>query len=198
MGFGALRVLNDDAIAPGTGFGAHAHRDMEILTIVTRGAVTHTDSMGNTESVPVGDVQVMSAGTGVKHAEVNASQSELLTLFQLWIEPNEKGITPQYAQRSFDLADQAPGLVLLAGPADADALPIHQDAFISHGVIDRELIYELRDESHGVYLFVIEGSMTVNDATLAPRDGMGIAGTSHISIASEQGASFLLIEVPLS
>lgn len=200
MGFGKLRVLNDDQIAPSTGFGAHSHSNMEIITIVTGGAVTHTDSIGNSFAVPAGDVQVMSAGTGVTHAEENTSQEEPLTLFQIWIETNKPNSKPNYAQKAFHLGEQAPGITLLTSEDGREgSLPIQQDAYISYAKIDgtHPLSYALRSEEHGVYVFVVEGSVSVGDIELGARDGLGLSEFESIDISSPDSASVILIEVPL-
>lgn len=201
MGFGALRVLNDDTIAPRSGFGNHPHRDMEIITIVTKGAVTHKDSIGNTGVVKTGDVQVMSAGTGVVHSEYNDSPDEPLMLFQLWVMPNKAGVEPRYAQKSFLEEMTRPGCTLLAAPDSLkQGLPLYQRAFISWGLLDalHPLSYDLHGHEHGVYVFVVEGNVQVADETLAVRDALGISGVPHLSITSSGKASVLLIEVPLS
>lgn len=192
MGFGALRVLNDDRIAPAKGFGAHGHRDMEIITIVTAGTVTHTDNMGNVGKVPAGDVQVMSAGTGVMHSEYNESPNEPLSLFQLWIQPKERGIAPRYEQRHFGLSSNVPGVRELVGP---DSLYIHQDAYISHAVVSGTQEYALHDPNNGVYIFVIEGAMEVAGEKLSDRDALGIEEVESTSLTGTGSA--LIIEVPM-
>ncbi|HEY0948243.1 MAG TPA: pirin family protein [Candidatus Paceibacterota bacterium] len=200
MGFGKLRVLNDDQIAPSTGFGAHSHRDMEIITIVTGGTVTHTDSLGNSFDVPAGDVQVMSAGTGVTHAEENKSEEEPLTLFQIWIETNKPNSEPNYAQKAFNLGEQAPGIALLASEGGREgSLPIQQDAYISYARIDaaHPLSYALRTEEHGVYVFVVGGSVTVGDIEFGARDGLGVSEFESITLSATDSASVILIEVPM-
>lgn len=201
MGFGALRVLNDDTVAPSSGFGMHAHQDMEIITIVTRGTVTHADSMGNQLEVPAGDVQVMSAGTGVRHAEENLSPDEPLTLFQIWITPEVRGRAPRYAQKSFGLTDLAPGIVRLVGPDEAEgALSIGQNAYIHHVVIDGDhpASYALKNPAHGAYVFVLEGSAAVLGETLSQRDAIAITGEQEIHFSAGEKARLLVIEVPVS
>ena len=200
MGFGALRVINDDRISPSHGFGAHRHQDMEVITLVTKGAVTHEDSMGNKGTVPAGDVQVMSAGTGVTHAERNDSPDEELTLFQIWIATNKRNAEPRYAQKPFGLGASTPGLTLLVASTDGEgALPIHQDAYIYQGVINHEhtLTYTLKDATHGVYVFVIDGQVRVAGEVLSARDALGVTDAEDIHIESEGVARVLLIEVPL-
>jgi len=200
MGFGKLRVLNDDVIAESAGFGAHSHSNMEIITIVTSGTVTHTDSMGNTFKVPAGDVQVMSAGTGVTHSEENTSQDEGLSLFQIWIETNRQNSKPNYAQKAFHLANSLPGTTLLASENGQEgSLPIQQDAYISYVAVDgtKPISYSVRDTQHGVYVFVIEGDVSVMDIELSGRDGLGLNDVDSITLSSKNGASLLLIEVPM-
>jgi redox-sensitive bicupin YhaK (pirin superfamily) len=196
MGFGALRVINDDIIAPSNGFGTHMHQDMEIITIVMKGAVTHTDSLGNTGRVPEGDVQVMSAGTGVAHSEYNDSPDEPLELFQIWIEPKDYGIAPRYEQKHFDFNSIGPGSVQLVGK---DALHINQDAGISFAVADNHtpLLYEIT-EGNGLYAFVIEGEAVIADTHLYKRDAIGITEEISVTIASPSKGTMLLIEVPMS
>lgn len=200
MGFGALRVINDDRIAPASGFGAHSHKDMEIITIVTKGAVTHEDSMGNTGQVPAGDIQAMSAGTGVTHAERNDSPDEELTLFQIWIATNAKGVEPRYAQKAFGLQNETEGITLLVAPNDTEgALPIHQDAYLSQGVVaaGNSLTYTLKNPEHGLYVFVVEGEVTVAGETLQSRDAIGLIELTDLSISASAFSRLLLIEVPL-
>lgn len=198
MGFGALRVLNDDTIAPASGFPPHGHRDMEIITIVTKGTLTHQDSLGNTGTIPTGDVQVMSAGTGIVHAEYNASETEPLTLFQIWIEAKKKGVTPRYAQRSY--AQEHGERTLLVAPHEADgALAIEQDAYISRARVGegKTLRYMLHDAAHGVYVFVITGKGKIGDLILDARDAVGISEADEIQIQALMETDLLIIEVPL-
>jgi quercetin 2,3-dioxygenase len=197
MGFGVLRVLNDDVIAPSTGFGMHSHRDMEIITIVTSGTVSHADSMGNKEEVPEGDVQVMSAGTGVTHSEQNLSPDKPLKLFQIWIEPNKKNIEPRYKQKSFNLKDST-DLTLLAAPTESHgALRIQQEAYLSYAAVDGTLEYTLKNPTNGVYIFVIKGNLFVADQVLGTRDAVGITETNKITLSSKGYTSILLVEVPM-
>lgn len=199
MGFGVLRVINDDRVAPGKGFDMHGHRDMEIITIVTAGSVTHTDSMGNTGVVPAGDVQVMSAGTGVVHAEQNTSKTEDLALFQIWIEPHEMGVQPRYAQQSFE-KEKTRGMTLLVAPEESEGgLRIHQDAYIYRAVLGKNspTHYTLKSPTHGVYAFVVEGDVTVAGEMLGPRDAIGVWESESITLESSNFVELLLIEVPM-
>jgi redox-sensitive bicupin YhaK (pirin superfamily) len=198
MGFGALRVLNDDVIAGGQGFGTHGHKDMEIITIVIHGAIRHADSMGNEYVVHEGDVQVMSAGTGVKHSEHNNSETLPLELFQLWIEPKVKGVMPRYEQKHFNFKEVKNGVVELISKK---ALIINQDAAISYGALDAtvSLVHTLHNPTFGMYVFVVEGSLKVGGQVLEKRDALGIWETESVSITGISSTSlFLIIEVPLS
>lgn len=200
MGFGALRVINDDQIAPASGFPTHQHRDMEIITIVTAGAVSHKDSMGNVGTVKEGEVQAMSAGTGVAHSEYNDSAEKPLALFQIWIEPKSFGMTPQYGQRAIKAVGRGSTITPLVGPSGTpDALPINQDAYISRTVIgpNQSLDYELHRPGSGVYVFVMGGIVDTADETLRERDAIGVNGTPLIELSSAAGATALLIEVPM-
>lgn len=199
MGFGVLRVINDDAIAPHQGFGAHSHRDMEIITLVTSGTLTHEDSLGNLGVVEEGEVQILSAGTGVVHGERNDGDKPL-TLFQIWIEAKEKGIVPRYGQSDVGLGAQPPGFKLLVAPLGTpEALTINQDAYIYHGVIDSEhpLQFTPANLEHGIYLFVIEGEIRAEGETLYARDALGLTGAGILPIESDSPSRFLLFEVPM-
>lgn len=196
MGFGLLRVLNDDVIAGGEGFGRHGHRDMEIVTIVMKGAVAHQDSMGNEYVVNEGDVQVMSAGTGVMHAERNHSESEALELFQIWIQPKEVSITPRYEQKNYDFKNLQNSTVELVGDA---SLRIHQDARITYGSYKKgnDSAYQLHGVLAGVYVFVINGCIAIGEYTLNPRDALGIWDTQEIQMKFLEDTTHLIIEVPM-
>jgi redox-sensitive bicupin YhaK (pirin superfamily) len=197
MGFGALRVLNDDIIAPLQGFGKHGHKNMEIITVVTRGEVTHQDSMGNSFKVKAGDVQVMSAGTWVLHSESNDSAIEPLELFQIWIEPQTYNIEPRYEQKSFDFQSIKNSIVPLVHKENA--LRINQEASIFYGAMDssESLIYTLQDKDNGVYLFIIGGEVVVGGETLKKRDALGISEIDTIKIQANENSQFLIIEVPM-
>ncbi len=200
MGFGVLRVLNDDVIDPGYGFDAHSHQNMEIITIVTRGAVSHRDSMGNEYMVPAGDVQVMSAGIGVTHTEHNRSLDTPLHLFQIWIEPRTPNLQPRYAQKAFGFETIPNTLTLLIAPAGhKDVLSINQDAYVSMGTFEAEAVYEytLHQPGSGVYVFVIEGQVVVAHEKLDARDAMGIQEVNNLSLSFTQRSQILLFEIPL-
>ena len=195
MGFGALRVLNDDTIAPSSGFGMHPHANMEIITIVTKGEVTHEDSMGNRGVVRAGEVQVMTAVTGVVHAEKNESALEPLELFQLWITPREAGLLPRYEQKAFDS-----GASLLVSPDGRDgSLSVMQDAFIERVSLSvgKAMSHAVRKSGNGLYIFVISGEVRAGETTLGPRDALGIQETDHIQLTAEQESELLIVEVPV-
>lgn len=198
--FGMLRVLNDDIVAPGQGFGMHPHNDMEIITIILKGALEHKDNMGNGSVIRPGDVQVMSAGSGVLHSEFNPSSSEEVNLFQLWIFPKEKGIKPRYDQKTFspDLRKNSVQLVA-SGFKKNGELYIHQDAAISLGSIDKDssIDYIMNRKENGVYMMVVDGSIQVNDEKLSKRDAIGVKGTESIHIKAESDSQILFIEVPM-
>jgi redox-sensitive bicupin YhaK (pirin superfamily) len=198
MGFGALRVINDDAIAPDRGFGAHPHRDMEIITIPLEGTLRHQDSMGNTSEIQKGEVQLMSAGTGVVHSEFNASADAPVKLLQIWVLPKLLGIKPRYEQRSFPLTPNE--LRLLISPdGEAGSVRINQDAWFSQVKLEegREITYELRGTDSGVYAFVIDGEVELAGELLRRRDGAGLAKVSELSLFARRPAEVLLIEVPM-
>ena len=195
MGFGSLRVINDDIIAPQSGFGTHGHKNMEIITIVMRGTVSHKDSMGNSYGVYAGEVQVMSAGTGVMHSEYNDSVTESLELFQIWIEPKVMNVTPRYEQKSFSFHELHNDLIPLVGP---QALHINQDAKILYGALDAgvTITYKQEDTISGVYIFVIEGSLCVAGEILGVRDAVGLSEiSSELLIEAKEDVKFLIIEV---
>lgn len=197
MGFGALRVINDDSIAPHSGFDTHGHRDMEIITFIREGTLTHRDSMGNVGEIHAGEVQVMSAGTGVLHSEKNEGDTPV-TLFQIWMMPKNAGVEPHYAQKSFET--NANEIILLVGPKDTDgALTINQDAYISRAVFDAEhpLTYTFKDHAHGVYIFVVEGTLSLLNETLEARDAMGIVGTAEVTLSTPTKAEVFIFEVPM-
>jgi quercetin 2,3-dioxygenase len=199
MGFGALRVLNDDIILPGYGFGMHGHKNMEIITIVMHGEVTHKDSMGNSYVVKAGDVQVMSAGTGVLHSEENASSVEPLELFQLWIEPRSYNVIPHYEQKSFMFQAVKNTIIPLV---HEKVLAINQDAYIFYGALDAgaSISYTFQTTQRGVYIFVVEGVVIIKGEILRRRDAVGLfamATLDDVHIQAEEDANFLIIEVPM-
>lgn len=203
VNFGALRVLNDDVIAPKMGFGTHPHDNMEIITIPLKGVLNHRDSMHNSwESVLPGEVQVMSAGTGIQHSEINGSQDEHLGLFQIWIMPNQQQVEPRYDQKSFKESDRKNKLQLLVSSMEDDdenTLKIHQDAKISRIDLDagKRFQYELKGQQHGVYVMVVYGKVDFGEAELETRDAIGISETETFSAEAKEDTSLLFIEVPM-
>jgi redox-sensitive bicupin YhaK (pirin superfamily) len=195
MGFGALRVLNDDIIAPHSGFGAHSHRDMEIITVVMKGTVTHKDSLGNVGHIKEGMIQVMSAGTGVTHSEYNEGDVPL-ELFQIWIMTKERGITPRYEEKHIDFLKSEDARVLLVGDG---GLSINQDVSILYvsSTAEEEATYMLHGPERGVYFFVIEGEVKVGEATARRRDALCISEIEEFSYSVKGGTKVLLIEIPL-
>lgn len=198
MGFGVLRVLNDDIIAPESGFGMHPHNNMEIITIVTRGTVSHKDSMGNDLEIKAGEIQVMSAGTGIIHSEFNKSYVEPLELFQIWILPKEKNIQPRYDQKSFvNLGDKNKwNLVVSGDKSHIDTLWINQDSYFSLGEFGPQKNLEVPkyNTSNLLFLFVIEGKIRINEQDLSSRDAVGFEGENP-PIEVIENSKLLLIEV---
>lgn len=201
--FGALRVLNDDFINGGTGFAEHPHNNMEIISIPLKGALKHKDSMSNTWiPLDTGEVQVMTAGSGIRHAERNKSSTELLNLFQIWIIPDKTNVSPRYGQETFDPTARKNNLqVLVHSYKDGldDKLSIQQDAQISRLdlIKDNTFEYSMRSANHGVYVILITGTIEINNSSLESRDAIGVWQTDSFKIESSQDAEILLIEVPM-
>ncbi|HEX5079111.1 MAG TPA: pirin family protein [Geminicoccaceae bacterium] len=198
MGVGPLRVWNDDRVTPGTGFDPDPHRDMEIITYVRRGAVTHRDKLGNEGRTAAGDVQVMSAGTGIVHAEYNLDD-EPLELFKIWIQPRSRGLKPRWAQRAFPSGDRAGTLVALASgrDGDADALPIDQDAALRGATLaaGQRVEHVLAPGRHA-YLVAARGRVRVNGKEAQPRDGVVLRGEGSVVIEALDDAEMLLADLP--
>ncbi|HEY0593809.1 MAG TPA: pirin family protein [Thermoanaerobaculia bacterium] len=195
MGFRALRVINEDVVAPGEGFGAHRHDDMEIISIVMSGALAHRDSTGGDGVLRPGEVQRMSAGTGVVHSEFNAADDEPVHFFQIWILPERRGIRPGYEQKLFPLEDRRDRLRLIAAPGGSDgALTIHQDARIYTSILGegKSLSHPLAD-GRGAWLQVARGSVTVNGTPLAQGDGAALEGERSLEIAAADGEAEILL-----
>ena len=199
MNFGLLRVLNDDIVEPGEGFGTHPHDNMEIISIVLKGQLEHRDSMGNGSVINEGDVQVMSAGSGITHSEFNPSDSEKVNFLQLWIFPKERGIKPRYDQKRFNIEDNSV-VKVVSGENDGDSLFINQDASIYRGKLgkDEEFTFKFKNKGYGAYLFVLEGSIILDDTTLNKRDAAGISDSDQFSIKSVKASEFILIEIPMN
>lgn len=202
--FGALRVLNDDIIAPKMGFGTHPHNNMEIITIPLKGVLKHRDNMHDKwQSVLPGEVQVMSAGTGVQHSEINGSADEHLSLFQIWIMPNKQNVVPRYDQRTFNALDRKSKLQTLVTSIDEEfegSLKIHQDAVISRIDLDKNQVfkYQIKSKNHGVYVMTIHGNISINDNNLETRDAVGISDTDTFEVKAIDNSALLFIEVPMS
>ena len=199
--FGALRVLNDDTVAGGMGFGAHPHDNMEIISIPTSGDLEHQDNMGNKQVIRQGDVQVMSAGTGIQHSEKNKNSDQEVKFFQIWVFPNQKNVKPRYDQQHFSEEEKKNKLLTVVSPLGTTdgGVQIHQDAWFSLGKLDKgtTLRYDLHRKENGVYAFLVEGDATVNEEKLNRRDGLGITGSSTIDITADSDAEILLMEVPV-
>jgi quercetin 2,3-dioxygenase len=198
--FGALRVLNDDFIAGGGAFGTHPHDNMEIVTIPFTGALQHKDSTGGQGIIKAGDVQIMSAGTGVQHSEANASATDPVTLFQIWVFPKERNIKPRYDQRSFEMAERMNKWETIVSPIATDnALWINQDARFSLTSLaaGKTLEYKNGFTGNGIFLVVINGMVKVGDITLSKRDALGIYEVDNFLITAAEGAELLAIEVPM-
>jgi hypothetical protein len=199
--FGLLRVLNDDYIAGGGGFPTHPHDNMEIVTIPFTGALKHKDSTGGQGVIKAGDVQIMSAGTGVQHSEANASATEAVTLFQVWVFPKLRNITPRYDQKTFDTSERINKWQVIVSPNEADnALWINQDARFSLTTLEagKDITYNNAFTGNGVFLVVISGSVKINDQQLDKRDALGIYDTDSFTITTTEGAELLAIEVPMN
>ena len=200
MGFGLLRVLNDDIVKEGTGFGTHPHDNMEIITLVLEGSLEHKDSMGSGEVIHKDEVQVMSAGSGVTHSEFNPSETEPVNLFQLWIFPKEENIKPRYDQKAFPESERENQLITVAsGYKETGSLYIHQDAEIKLGYFKEKnnINYKTKDKNNGVYILVIDGHISMNGEDLYRRDAIGIYDTTQFSFSVDANTRFMLIEVPM-
>ena len=200
MNFGALRVLNDDTVQAGMGFGTHPHRDMEIISIPLEGDLEHKDSMGNTTVIKNGDIQVMSAGTGVQHSEYNKNRDSLVKFLQIWVVPNKQGVTPRYDQITLNPDDRANKLQQILSPSpDDDGVWIYQDAWFYLGDLDAgfSTTYKPSKTSNGVYAFLLSGKMNIAGQELETRDGLGIWDTDSFEISAIEKSEVLLMEVPI-
>ncbi len=201
--FGALRVLNDDVIAPKMGFGTHPHDNMEIITIPLKGVLKHRDNMHDEwQPIVPGEVQVMSAGTGVQHSEINGSADEYLSLFQLWIIPNKQNVKPRYDQKHFESSERKNKLQILVSSideADNSSLKIHQDAKLSRIDLSKNnsFEYHLLSDKHGVYIMNIHGEIVVNNETANTRDAIGIYDVKSFNVNANEDSQLLFIEVPM-
>ncbi|MEJ5963399.1 pirin family protein [Pedobacter immunditicola] len=198
--FGALRVLNDDQVSGGMGFGTHPHQNMEIVSIALEGELQHEDSMGNVAVIKPGEIQVLSAGTGITHKEFNKNADQQVKFLQIWVLPNQQNVKPRYDQLKVEDETKINQLIQILSPDREDAgVWIHQDAWFHLGKFDQDtaLNYQVKQQGNGVYFFVLKGSVVVNDQVLDTRDGFGIWDTDSIAIKATAGAEVLLMEVPM-
>ena len=200
--FGVLRVLNDDYVKGGMGFGTHPHDNMEIISIPLEGDLEHKDSMGNTTVIRKGDIQVMSAGTGIYHSEYNKNKDEAVKFLQIWIFPNKRNVHPRYDQMTMQLSDRHNKLQQILSPNPEDAgVWIHQNAWFHIGNFDKEIniSYDVKQKDNGVYAFVLKGNFEINGENIHTRDGIGIWDTSSINIKSlEKDSEILIMDIPMS
>lgn len=198
--FGMLRVLNDDVVSAGAGFGTHPHDNMEIISIPLSGSLQHKDNMGHTQIIRTNEVQIMSAGNGVMHSEYNNSKEEEVNFLQIWVYPKERDIKPKYQQKVFDPADRVNKIQTVVSPDANDALKINQNAYFSLGSFNKdfETTYNLKSDKNGVYIFIIEGRVLVAREPLGKRDGIGVWETTEVSVKASENAEILFIEVPMT
>ncbi|MCM2349738.1 MAG: pirin family protein [Bacteriovoracaceae bacterium] len=200
MGFGALRVINDDSVAPGMGFGTHPHRDMEIISIPLEGALQHKDSEGNESVIRKGEVQIMSAGTGILHSEYNASSNETVKFLQIWVMPEKLRVKPRYEQKALNHSERQNKIATVVSPdGRGGSVTINQNAFFSLTDLDegKRVTYERQAEGNGVYIFILKGEVEVEGAKLKDRDGVGIKSFKSATIKALSPAEVLLMEVPV-
>lgn len=201
INFGVLRVLNDDKIAPGAGFPKHPHDNMEIITIPLSGKLAHKDSMGNESVISTGEVQVMSAGTGIFHSEYNYSKDEELKLFQIWLFPNKKNVNPRYDQISInDIKIKNEFYQILSPNKDDQGVWIYQDAWFSMGDFEAGIkqSYSIKKTTNGIYIMVIEGDVFISQEKLSSRDAIGIKNTDKIEIKAITNTKLLLMDLPMN
>jgi len=198
INFGALRVLNDDIVQPGMGFGTHPHDNMEIISIPISGSLAHKDSTGTEKEIKTGEVQIMSAGSGIHHSEYNYSKTEEVNFLQIWILPKVKNIAPRYDQKDFSEELDNNNLVTVVSPQKDGALWINQDAELSLGKINKgsSITHKLNFKGNGIYAFLIDGKAKINDAVLNKRDAVGYFDLKEINIDSIEDSKLLLIEIP--
>jgi quercetin 2,3-dioxygenase len=198
--FGALRVLNDDQIAAGMGFGTHPHDNMEIITIPLEGELVHKDSMGNTGIISKGEIQVMSAGTGIRHSEYNNNADKELRLLQIWLFPEKRNVEPRYDQKKYSLEETHNNLLNVVSPmGSASGIHIHQQAWFSLGKLDKDFstTHKLNKKDNGVYAFVIDGDVSINGEQLNRRDALAITEADSLEIKASSDSELLLMEVPM-
>ena len=201
MHFGVLRVLNDDIVSAGMGFGTHPHDNMEIISIPLEGDLEHKDSMGNTTVIKNGDIQVMSAGTGIQHSEFNKNKDSTVKFLQIWVFPNKKNVTPRYDQITLKSEDRHNKLQQILSPNENDeGVWIYQNAWFHLGKFDKGISqqYDLKLKGNGIYIFNLNGNLEVNNQLLNSRDGFGIWDTDKISLSAKTDSEFLILEVPMN
>lgn len=201
MGFGALRVINDDFVIGGQGFGKHSHRDMEIISIPLSGKLGHGDNIGNEGIIETGEIQVMSAGRGITHSEMNGDANEPVKFLQIWVIPNKMNVDPRYQQvRMDDIMQPNKFNQVLSPNADDAGVWIHQNAWFSMGDFDKGVTqtYQVKDANNGAYIFVISGKVVVDGNVLNTRDGLGVSDTSDFTMQVEEDAKVLVMEVPMA
>lgn len=202
MHFGVLRVLNDDIVDQGMGFGTHPHNNMEIISIPLEGDLEHQDSMGNVAVIKHGDIQVLSAGTGITHSEFNKNKDKKVKFLQIWVFPNKRNVTPRYDQMTLKVEDRHNKLQQILSPNANDAgVWIHQNAWFHLGKFDKDIAtdYQVKSNGNGIYAFVLNGDFTINDQVLNKRDGLGIWEIDKLTLkANSQDAEILLMEVPMN
>lgn len=199
--FGMLRVLNDDSVEGGRGFGKHPHDNMEIVSIPLKGELEHNDDTGRNEIIKTNDVQIMTAGAGIAHSEYNASKTDAVNFLQIWVFPKVRDVEPRYEQKTFDPAARENSLQTVVSPNGNDGgVHINQDAWFSLGKFDqgKKAEYTIKKEGNGVYAFVLEGDVTINDQKLNKRDGFGVWDTDKLSIIADADSEILLIDVPMN
>lgn len=197
--FGALRVLNDDFVEGGMGFGTHPHDNMEIISIPLVGDLEHKDSMGNTTVIRQNDVQIMSAGTGVQHSEYNRNKDKKVNFLQIWVFPKERNIKPHYDQKTFDPQARVNTLQEIVSPDGREGVQINQDAWfhMTSLQVGREITYDLKRKGNGLYIFVLNGDLTLAGEKLGRRDGIAFEGVEQVTLKAESDAEVLVMEVPM-
>lgn len=201
MSFGVLRVINDDTVSGGRGFGEHPHANMEIISIPLEGTLQHGDSMGNSGTIQKGEVQVISAGTGLFHSEMNANSDKEVKFLQIWVMPRDKNVEPRYSQQSYlENAKRNEFQQIVSPNADDEGAWIHQDAWFNLANFDKGVNkeYKINKKGNGVYIFVLEGSAKVGDQELSRRDGLGVYDTDSFTLEATEDAEILLMEVPMA
>lgn len=200
MGFGSLRVINDDIVAPGMGFGTHPHNNMEIISIPLAGSLKHKDTMGNEFIIKKGDIQAMTAGTGIAHSEYNASSEEDVNFLQIWVLPKKQNVTPNYSQKEFSDHERLNKLQLIVSPDGRhQSVEINQDAYFSMVNFDegRSLTYSKYQKENGIYFFLLEGELAVHHESLHKRDALGIKNADDINLQAKASSELLIMEVPM-